>query len=201
MSDSAQAPTRGSSLRSVWRDLQVDVATAVKYASDFSGDHLSPLRRLSVLLTPPLLCIAIYRLSHWCYCRGLLWPARFLSWTNFIIHRADIAHSAEIGPGLYVPHTVGVVFRGRAGSFLTLYFRSAVVGSRLDSRRDPQGPDCPCLGDHVTVGIFSLVKGPVHVGDRAFLGVGSVVLADLPADVQVIGAKSAEWRPREGVVA
>src|SRR5262245_25184548 len=111
-------------IRSVWSAIQLDIEQAVRYSSDFSGHDLSFARRLSFMLTPPILCSATYRISHWLYRKGLVLPARFVSWLNFIIHRVDLPCAADIGPGLYIPHTSGVIFRGRAGSHLTLLFRS-----------------------------------------------------------------------------
>ena len=175
----------------VWRAIQTDIEQAVKFSSDFSGSHLSALRRLSVMLTPPVLCSGTYRISHWLRRKGLQRLASFVSWLNFIVHRADLPDSAEIGPGLHIPHTAGVIFRGRAGSHLTLLFRSAVVGDRLDARRDRIGDDCPCLGDHVTVGVFSVIKGAVTIGDHAFVGAASTVLHDLSANSAIIVGRRA----------
>lgn len=171
----------------VWRSLREDIDTAVRYASDFSGSQLSTRRRLSVLVTPPVLCVLTYRLSHWCFRQGLTPIARFLSWLNAIVHRADLSHAAEIGPGLYIPHTSGIVFRGHAGSHLTLYFRSAVVGAHPDPRRDPMPEGCPILGDDVTVGVFSVIVGEVHVGHGAFVGAGTVVRQNLVPRTMVVG--------------
>jgi serine O-acetyltransferase len=179
-------PAESMTLAQVWRDIQSDIEQCVRCSSDFSGTHLSVLRRLSFMCSPPVLCSATYRVSHWLYRRGLPRVAGAVSWLNFVVHRADLAASAEIGPGLYVPHTSGVIFRGRAGSHLTLLFRSAVVGNRLDGRRDRVGPDCPRLGDHVTLGVFSVIKGPVTVGDHAFVGAVATIQRDVPAHVAII---------------
>lgn len=171
----------------VWRSLQEDVATAIRYASDFSGTRSSPLRRASVLLTPPLLCVLTYRLSHWCHRRRLTSLARLLGWINAVVHRADLSCASEIGPGLYIPHTSGIVFRGHAGSHLTLYFRSAVIGTPPDPRRDVPPEGSPSLGDDVTVGVFSVVAGDVTIGDGAFIGAGAVVRQSLAPNTMVVG--------------
>lgn len=177
----------------VWRSLQEDIATAIRYASDFSGSRSSALRRLSVLLTPPLLCVLAYRLSHWCHRRRLTYPARVLGWINAVVHRADLSQAAHIGPGLYIPHTSGIVFRGHAGAHLTLYFRAAVIGVHPDPRRDALPGDCPTLGDDVTVGVFSAVVGAVTIGDRAFIGAGAIVRQNLGPNTMVVSYDVSEW--------
>jgi serine O-acetyltransferase len=174
------APSTQITLGWVWRGIRADIVEAVGHAADFSGSQLSRLRQLSFLLSPPVMCSGTYRVSHWLFRKGLTAPARFVSWINFLVHRADLSPASEIGPGLHIPHTSGIVFRGQAGSHLTLLFRSAVVGADLDSRRDRIGPDCPRLGHHVTVGVFSVIKGRVKVGDHGFVGASSSLLADLP---------------------
>ena len=170
----------------VWRGIQADIAQTARYSSAFSSGPLSLMRRVSFMFSPPILCSGTYRLSHWLYRRGLTLPARCLSWLNFVVHRADLSCAAEIGPGLYIPHTSGVIFRGRAGSNLTLLFRSAVVGDRIDVHHERVGRGCPRLGDGVTVGVFSVIKGAVTIGDRAFVGASSTVRTDLPANAAVI---------------
>src|SRR5262245_22355692 len=188
MSDTAIPPwpSERITLGWVWRGIQADVEQTARYSSDFSAGPLSVVRRLSVMLTPPVLCSGTYRVSHWLYRKGLMLPARFLGWLNFIVHRADISYEGEIGPGLYIPHTSGVIFRGRAGSHLTLLFRSAVVGDRPDGRRDPFARDMPRLGNHVTVGVFSVIRGSVSIGDGAFVGAASTVRTDLPSNAAII---------------
>lgn len=170
----------------VWRSIQADLEEMLRYSAHFTDGGSSRLRRLSFMLTPPVMCAATYRLSHWLYRKGLPLAGGFVSWVNFLVHRADVSCAAEIGPGLYIPHTSGVVFRGRAGAQLTLLFRSAVVGAGLDARRDRIGRDCPRLGDGVTVGVFSTIKGAVTIGDHAYVGAVSTVVTDLPSKATVV---------------
>jgi len=140
-------------------------------------------------LSPPLLCASGYRVSHWLHAANWGRTARFVSWINFVVHRADLSPASEIGPGLHIPHTPGIVFRGHAGSNLTLLFRCAVVGEQLDSRRGAVAADCPRLGDDVTIGVFSVVRGGVTLGNRAFVGASCTVRSDLPAHTAFIAGR------------
>jgi len=179
----------------IWRGILADVEQTARFSSDFSSGSLSVLRRFSIMLTPPVLCSGMYRISHWLYRKGLTLPARFLSWLNFLVHRADLSYAAEIGPGLYIPHTSGIIFRGRAGSNLTLLFRSAVVGGRVDPRQARIGRECPRLGNHVTVGVFSVIRGPVTIGDGVFVGAASTVRTDLASNAAIIVGRLVGRRP------
>jgi serine O-acetyltransferase len=176
-------PSPGALLRC----LVADVDRAGSYASDFSEHRTTPLRRLSNFLTPGVLCVAAYRIAHWLYRRGHERSARLLSWLNFVVHKAAIAPSVRIGPGLYVPHTVGVVFDGTAGRNLTLYYRSAVISAAAPNRRgDPAATGRPTLGDDVTIGVLSSVVGPVTIGSGTLIGARVAVTRDVPARSVVI---------------
>jgi serine O-acetyltransferase len=170
------------------RGVQADVEEFVRraYPSDAGCDKSTVLRKLGVMLMPPVLCSAAYRTSHWLHSHAFKRMAHLVGWLNFLVHRADLAPASEIGPGLYIPHTAGVVFHGRAGSHLTLYCRSAAIGARLDPRPDQVGDDCPHLGNHVTLGAFSIVKGPVTIGNHTLVGASSVVAHDLPANLMAL---------------
>src|SRR5207248_2299098 len=163
------------SLRHLGWSLNSDIARLNRYASGFSGDRLTLPRRVSTLLTPPLLCAALYRLSHWLYGKRLCGAARVLALLNYAVHKAAIAPAARIGPGLYIPHTVGIVFYGHAGRNLTLYARAMVSSARVRDWLGPVSEDSPRLGHDVTVGAGSVVNGPVSIGGRTKIGIRIVV--------------------------
>jgi serine O-acetyltransferase len=45
----------------------------------------------------------------------------------------------------------------------------------------------PIIGKDVQIGTGSRVLGPLHIGDRAVIGAGAVVVRDVPADTTVVG--------------
>jgi serine O-acetyltransferase len=103
-----------------------------------------------------------------------------------ILHHAIIDPAAEIGPGLYIPHPSGVIFRGTAGANLTLY--SVVIVGPLRSLPYPGAGNqqCPNIGDDVSIGAFALILGPVTVGSRARVGARAVVTQDVAADAALV---------------
>ncbi len=141
---------------------------------------------MSILLTPPLACCLLVRLAHAAHRRGWLRVGRLLALTNAVIHKADVDPASVIGPGLYIPHPPGIVFRGKAGRNLTLFVH-AIVGPRAPA---PAGPGalalCPTLGDDVTVGAQATILGPTTVGDRARIGPHLVVTDPVPAGASVV---------------
>lgn len=180
----------GTTLQEVRHGIAADLQVAMRMSRRIGAhDRLSSIRAISLLVSPPLLCCVLFRVSRWMYCGQWSRTAGVLAWCNRVLHRADISPSSAIGPGLYLPHTSGVVFRGNAGAHLTLYARCAVVGSHFDSRAGHVGPDCPDIGDHVTVGAHSLVAGPVRIGSDSVIGASTVVCDNVGTRLSVTGTR------------
>jgi serine O-acetyltransferase len=180
MSAVDSAARRQPTLRELLHDLGCDIARCNEHAAAFSGRQLGPLRRLSLCLTPPILCCVLYRISHWFYCRGWSLPGLIAARANRTLFKATINPGSIIGPGLYIPHTVGIVFQGQAERDLTLYHAAMVVAA--EAHQDDYGlpAACPTLGARITVGAAALVQGAVSIGSDTLIGPHAVVTADVP---------------------
>jgi serine O-acetyltransferase len=176
--------------------VEADLAEFVKASAGFMAPRVSLVRKISILLTPPLLCGITYRLSHWLYCTGWRRLARLLSGLNYVTHKCAISPAASIGPGLYIPHTVGLVFHGHAGARLTLYHRAVVCAGSVHAWKDEVYADCPVLGDDVTVGVNSVVSGGITVGARSYVAAIAVVSKDVPPDTIVVDRNVKAQRSR-----
>jgi putative colanic acid biosynthesis acetyltransferase WcaB len=98
----------------------------------------------------------------------------------------DFSWQMRVGPRLRLFHLHALVVHPDSviGADCTLR-HSTTLGTR-----DPSGvttSNAPVLGDSVDVGCHVVILGPVHVGDRAAIGAGSVVLGDVPAGAVVVG--------------
>jgi serine O-acetyltransferase len=160
---------------SAWTLLRSDVEHCQRQSEAFQSNRASLRKTISVLLTPSLLCCALHRLAHAAHLRRWGTVSRLLARLNVLLHRAVLDPQATVGPGLYIPHPVGVVFRGNAGRNLVLY-AGAIVGP-LAPLPFPSGGEyeCPSLGDDVTVGMNAMILGPAIVGHGARIGPGTIV--------------------------
>jgi serine O-acetyltransferase len=184
MSDECRCERGG--LRDVGRKLDEDMVAYARQAAEFLPPRPGLLRRVSILLTPPLICSGLYRLSHWLWSRRHRRSARFAAWINFLVHKAWIAPASCIGGGLYIPHTAGIIFCGRAGAGLLLLVNAVVSEHSAAWGDDRALSECPQLGDDVSVGAGARVIGAITIGSRTRIGPGAVVTCRVPAGSIVV---------------
>jgi serine O-acetyltransferase len=182
----------GSTLAGMRRCIRADIDRAISYASAYSGAHVSTLRRISFALTPPLMCVMLHRLAHLAHARSHRRLGRLFARVNQIVHRADISPASCMGPGLYVPHTSGIIVNAISGPNLTLYYRACVlpalpVISRAAAVTGPGAaiPAVPRLGSNVTLGVFSVVYGPVVLSDNVSVGATVSVVENIGSGVNL----------------
>ena len=184
-----------TTLRGLWRAVNADIEKAVEVSGEFTGLGISLRRKISCLLTPHVACCVIYRLSNWLYYKRLRLLARAFAAVNYALHRVAICPASQIGPGLYIPHTPGVIFYGHSGRNLTLYQHGVVAPSSVCDWRDAVHEGCPSLGNDVTVGVFAMAIGRVRVGDNVMIGPRTMVCEDVPSNCTMIGVNAKTFHP------
>lgn len=100
---------------------------------------------------------------------------------------------ARIGPGLWLPHPVGIVFhpRTRIGQGVAVFQHAQVVTPGNE-------PWAGVIADGATLGTTCVVLGRGCVGQGSTIGAHAVVTKPVPARQAAMGAP-ATWRPlREG---
>ena len=176
----------------------------------FLADLDAPLARdpaargpLDVLLSyPGFHAITAHRIIHALYRTRLPLVPRFLSNLNRFMTGIEIHPAAQIGPGLFIDHGMGVVIGETAqiGEGVTLYQGVTLGGTSLQ-----RGKRHPTLRDQVTVGVNAAVLGAITVGENSRVGAGSVVVKDVPANATVVGIPARvvlqDGRPVHGVSA
>ena len=137
------------------------------------------------VIHPGCLAVLIYRLAHATVDKGPLGRlfSQALSFFNIIFTGADFHARAEVGPGLFVPHSQGTMFGEhlRAGSNLTLY------GAVLIGQSNEEGTGAT-IGDNVTFWSKSSAFGTLTIGDNVQIGAHSLVMTDVPANHNAVGS-------------
>jgi len=137
-----------------------------------------------VLSYPGFHAVTAHRFIHELYRLRIPLLPRWLSNVNRFLTGIEIHPAAQIGPGLFIDHGMGVVIgeTAQVGRGCTIYQGVTLGGTSLS-----HGKRHPTLGDNVTVGVNAAVLGAITVGNNAKVGGGSVVVKDVPPNSTVVG--------------
>jgi len=171
---------RLSALRKSWSE---DILRFLTKSTEnrAAGDNFKS--RLSASLTPELLCLLLYRISHYLYVNSWRRLAVVVSRLNLLLHKVSITPQSCIGPGCRLSHPAGVTFQGTAGRGLTLY--SLAVCCAREGSGDGPVERGPRLGDRVTVGAHAVLLGPISVGNDTQIAFSVGLDRDTPPGVLV----------------
>lgn len=143
-------------------------------------------RRLFWMLSPSVVALALYRISHYLHAHGL----RFLAWPvylfNLYLTKADIPPSSVIGESCFLGHVPGTIICGSIGRNATLFGAPGIGGGMGDRIEGRPANGLPVIGDDVVIGVRALVLGAIFVGDGATIGAGALVTRDLGAGATAV---------------
>ena len=140
---------------------------------------------LEVLLCyPGVHALVLHRFAHAIWRRGFTVLARFVSHVARFLTGIEIHPAAQLGPGLFIDHGMGVVIGETAevGENVTLLQGVTLGGTSL--KREKRHPT---LGDNVVVGAGAKIIGGFKIGDGSRIGAGSVVVREVPTNSVVVG--------------
>jgi serine O-acetyltransferase len=134
---------------------------------------------------PGLHALAMHRLAHACWRRGLRWLGRFISHVSRWLTGIEIHPGAVIGRCVFIDHGMGIVIGETAeiGDGSTIYQGVTLGGTSLTKGAKRH----PTLGRGVIVGAGAKVLGGFTVGDGARIGSNAVVIKEVPAGTTAVG--------------
>ena len=140
-----------------------------------------------------------HRLANRLYKMRLKLLARIVS--QYSRHRTgiEIHPAAEIAPGVFIDHGMGVVIgeTAQVGEGSVIY-----QGVTLGGTGKHSGKRHPTVGQRCVISAGAKVLGNITIGDCAKVGAGAVVLRDVPAHATVVGVPARVVRiggSKEGV--
>ena len=133
---------------------------------------------------PGLHAIWLHRTAHSLWQHKFHFLGRLLSHISRGLTGIEIHPGAVIGRRLFIDHGAGVVIgeTSEIGDDVVLYQGITLGGVSLS-----KGKRHPTIGSEVVIGAGAKVLGPVHIGDMAMIGAGSVVVKDVPDGGVVVG--------------
>lgn len=111
----------------------------------------------------------------------------------------DIAPRMQIGPGLYIGHSGGIVVNKAAkiGRNCNLS-QQVTIGESVRGKR----AGVPTIGDNVYIGPGAKIFGAITIGNNVAIGANAVVTHDVPDNAVVAGipAKVISMKGSEGFI-
>jgi len=137
-------------------------------------------RTLAMVVKDGSMATVLYRLAHALGRARLGLLAAVVYKVNAMLTGAVIGRRAEIGPGLVILHSHGIVINSsvRAG-------RNLVLGNNVTIGTEKG--KTPVIGDNVYVGTGAVIIGGIRVGNRARIGANAVVNKDVPDGGTAVG--------------
>jgi serine O-acetyltransferase len=140
---------------------------------------------LEVLLCyPGVHALAFHRVGHRLWQRGWIIAARFVSHVSRFLTGIEIHPGAQLGPGLFIDHGMGVVIGETAEVGENVSLLQGVTLGGTSTRREKRHPT---LGNNVVVGAGAKIIGAFKIGDGSRIGAGSVVVREVPPNSVVVG--------------
>jgi serine O-acetyltransferase len=104
-----------------------------------------------------------------------------------VLHHTAISREVQLGVGVYFPHGDAHIHGDTTiGDHVVVGVHTG-IGLRGSFFSGQMGTKGPTIGAYTRVGTGARVLGDVHVGDRAVIGAGAVVLHDVPEAATVVG--------------
>ena len=179
--------------------LRGDLARLFSDRGTSSGRPSLALALERAVTRPGPLALLLYRASHRLWTQGLEFPAELVWRVSVFLTGADIHPGAEIGGGLRITHTSGLVIgRGvRIGSNVTILHGVTLGGSAKGWFDGVFEDGYPTVGDDTEIMAGAKVLGPITVGRGCFIGANAVLAHDLPdGEAYTPGREVAELRRR-----
>lgn len=168
---------------------------------DFNVNSFGKVLRCAFSRTG-FLAVFIFRIASHLYAKGGIRKviAMMLTRLNTTLNGCDIQPIADIAPGFFIPHSVGIVIGPSHIGRNFICFHGVTLAREYDAQGNFHHPT---IGDHVTIYSGACVSGGVVIGDRVRIGANAVVLKDVPAGALAVGvpARIILPKPAEGTEA
>jgi serine O-acetyltransferase len=140
---------------------------------------------LEILLAwPGVQALLAHRLAALLLRGGVPFLPRMIATIARSVTGIEIHPAAEIGPGLFIDHGMGVVIgeTAKLAEDVTIYQGVTLGGTGFATgKRHPTVQAC------VTIGSGAKLLGPIVVGHGAKIGANTVVIHDVPPNSTVVG--------------
>jgi serine O-acetyltransferase len=130
--------------------------------------------------------VFLYRCSSWCYNKKFRFFAYMLQRLNEIINSCNIGLPTEIGQGLSIKHSLGMIIVAgcKIGNNLSIW-QNVTIGK--NGKVDISGNGVPSIGDNVSLFAGCKILGPICIGNNAKVGANAVVINNISQGSTAVG--------------
>lgn len=152
----------------------------LRHKAEWYGLSLKPRSILRMWFSDGSTAQILYRCMRFCQTHSLKPLALLVYRLNAMVSHVVIGRGADLGPGLVILHSFGIVINSevRAGRNLVLE-HGVTIGAEKGLS--------PVLGDNVFIGAGAKVIGGVRIGSDVKIGANAVVTSDLPDGATAVG--------------
>ena len=141
-------------------------------------EKLNFLKIISLIFSIRMTPIILYRLSCLFYKFRITPISNLFSILNRFLFGLEISKFTEIGPGLCIPHPLGVVIGAKSIGSNCIVFQGVTIGSKeIDFIGNKKLR--PEIGENVTIGSGAKILGSIRIADYTVIGANAVVLNDI----------------------
>lgn len=125
-----------------------------------------------------MLPVLLIRVSLFFASVNLNFLSKFFSLINVVLFGIECSTKTVIGPGLFIPHSFGIVIGAYSiGKNATIYQGVTIGAKELDFTH--QSSSRPIIGDNVTIASGAKVLGGIVIGDDVVIASNAVVVNDV----------------------
>lgn len=160
-------------------DAAIEDIKAVHARDAAVSDYLTPL-----IYFKGFQAVQVHRLAHYLWQQGRHQLALFLQSRNSQAFGVDIHPAARLGKGIMFDHATGIV----VGETAVIEDNVSILQNvTLGGTGNESGDRHPKVRQGVLLGAGAIILGNIEIGEGSRVGAGSVVLADVPPHVTVVG--------------
>lgn len=146
-----------------------------------------------MILDPNFWCIFLYRISTF-FSKIRIYPIAKLFWLiNRILFTVDIDPRSDIAGGLVGIHFQNIVIGHEVRTLGPVkIYHGVTIGGNMGKRGSILGRTTgqPVIESNVTIGLNSVLLGPVHIGMNSTIGASTIVTKNIPKNSIVRGEQN-----------
>ena len=136
------------------------------------------LRLLPILFSIRMAPVFLYRISSIRTIFKIFPLGCFFSLLNRLLFGLEISSFCKIGPGLCIPHPMGVIIGANSIGSNCIIFQGVTIGSKeidFPVTRELR----PTIGNNVVIGAGAKILGGIYIADNTIIGANAVVTNDI----------------------